>query len=379
MGRPKWVDEAARLYEAGYSLSQVAIRVSKHPSTVRKQLKRVGVVLRSVKEGARLRHETFGWVDDAERLYQEGYSLYQVATRVGKSYTTVRDQLQQAGTELRSKKEGTRLRKWQDNGTLGLSFEPSELTLTLIGYGVGDGHLDKYGRYVSYAMKPTIVREHTVILLQNLSLRPFYTQRSNGVHNVVVSDVRWTEFNQSFFTDYNYLRIHALKYPEAFVYGFLAAEGSHCIESGGSIKISFSNTDAQLLELITECLHILEYETTLGPPNKNGVRELRLRGSSLGKARFAVNSPWPNKRIPSNYLVRRSAVNSELRNIYDRALEELYVKYGKELVDHELLPAKYTGKSKKGPGKKKVLLKTTKGGIYDEWFGYSEETLRQQD
>jgi len=193
-------------------------------------------------------------------------------------------------------------------------------------------------------MKPTIVRDYVVALLKSLGLRPGTVQHSNRYWKVYICDVRWYEWNSKFFTDYTFLRNNALKYPEAFVYGFLAAEGTHFIETNGSITESFSNTNTQLLELTAECLHVLGYETTLNPPQKDGSRALRLRGPSLNKAKFAVKSPFPNKRIPSNYLVRRSLLNPELQAIYDRALRELYAEYGKERVDKELLPAKKTRK-----------------------------------
>jgi len=352
---PEWVGRAVQLYEAGYSLSQVAVQVGKSRGAVRYQLQRAGVKLRSCKEGLRFRYGTSNWINKAERLYQEGYSLNQVSAVVGRSHGTVRYHLQHAEVELRSRVGGIRLRKQGSRGLLDLHWEPSATTLSLIGYGVGDGHLGKNGRFVSYAMKPTIVRDYVVTLLESLGLHPCNAQHSCGVWEVRAFDVRWVKFNEPFFTDCQYLRKYALKYPGSFAYGFFAAEGTHYIGYNGSVRVSLSNTNAQLLELTAECLYILGYETTLDPLKSDGARELRLRGSSLVKAKFAINSPFPNKRIPSNYSVRRSLLKPELQAIYDRALQELYAKYGKERVDKELLPAKRTGKPLKSHNKRTAI------------------------
>jgi len=342
---PEWAEKAVHLYESGYNLNQTAMRVGKSPSTVYNKLQRAGVTLRSREEGIRLRQGGLYWVEEAIKLYQSGYSLSQIALRTGKGCETVRYQLQHAEVKLRSKKEGNRLRTWQDNGTLGLSFEPSATTLSLIGFGVGDGHLNKSGRKLEYSMRPTIVRNYVARLLRGLGLKLGIVQLPYGNWKVYACDIRWVEFNEPFFTDYAYLYNYTLKWPAAFVYGFFAAEGSHFVCPNGSIQTSFSNTDVRLLNIAAECLNILGYETTLGSLRKDGARELRLRGPSLDKAKFVINSPWPNKRVPSNYLVRRSIVNSELRLLYDRVLQELYTTYGERRVNEELLPAKFTGKS----------------------------------
>jgi len=337
---PEWVDEAIHLYESGYSLNQVASAVGKSYTTVSDQLRWAGVKLRSSTEGTRLRFGTSNWTGEAEHLYREGYSLSQIAVRVNKSHTAVRKQLKRKGVKLRSRAEGTRLRKQGSRGLLDLHWEPSETTLGLIGYVVGDGYLDKNGWYVSYGMKPTIVRDYVTTLLESLNLRPSIVQQSYGCWEIRIHDVRWAKFNESFFTDHKYLRNYALKFPKAFVYGFLAAEGSHTINYKGSVKVSFSNTNTQLLELTAECLHILGYESSL---YVNGsAYTLNILGSSFDKAKFAIGSPWPNKLVPTNYSKRRSLLKPETRNIYDQALKELYAAYGRERVDEELLPAKYT-------------------------------------
>jgi len=322
------------------------------------------------------KHKAPGWVKGAARLYESGYSLSQIAPIVNRAPTTVRDQLKQAGIELRSSKEGIRLRTWQDNGTLGLSFEPSELTLSLIGFGVGDGHLCRDRCTVAYIMKPTIVRDHIAYLLRGLGLRPSTAQLLSGVWEVRTCDVRWVEFNKPFFTNHNYLRSYALAYPTAFVQGLFAAEGSHCIRANGSIDVRLSNTSVLLLSITAECFGILNYNTSLHILSKKAhIRSLNILGSNLTKAKLMTTSPWPNKRVPSNYLVRRSLLKSEIRNIYDQALEELYTTYGKERVNKELLPAKNTGE----PYNKRTtipILRPQKEGYHDR-SGHPEKIFEQ--
>ncbi len=283
------------------------------------------------------------WVDQAIRWYTEdGLSLNQIADRVRRSFGAVWYQLKRTGVQLRSCKEGTRLRRWKDTRTENLTFEPDTVTIGLISYSLGDGHFNRDGCSVRYGMKTSVLRDYLSELLQGLGLSSHTRLRSNSMWYVEVCDVRWWEFCKRFADDFDYLRENALKWPDHFVYGFFAAEGHHTILPNGAVVVGFSNKKLALLELVAECLEALGYQTTLVGPAKDGCYQLNLRGSSLAKVQFAVNSPYPNKRASSNYLLRRHLVKPELQKIYDEALEELYATYGKERVDRELLQAKRT-------------------------------------
>lgn len=339
---PEWLDQAVKLYQQGHSINQIAAIVNSTYETTRRYLLRAGVQLRTSVEGVRLRHPRPSWVNEAAQLYEQGYSTYQIAERVNRSAVAVREQLISVGVTLRSCWVASRLRRWRDTGTEDLIFEPGAVTVALIGYALGDGHL-AVDSSVRYFMKPTILRDYLCHVLSSLRLRPYSLPGYDNTWTVIVSDVRWWQFNQRFKADYNYLRENALRWPDHFTYGFLAAEGTHCIGIyNRAVHLNTGNKNLNLLALVAECLKALGYQTTLVGPNKNGCYQLNLRGSSFAKAQFAVNSPYPNKRIPSNYLLGRHLLKPEVQRIYDEALEELYTTYGRELVDQELLPAKRT-------------------------------------
>lgn len=142
-----------------------------------------------------------------------------------------------------------------------------------------------------------------------------------------------------------------MKWPAPFVYGFLAAEGHHCIQvpqSGrGHVQLGCTNKDRRLLEIVRGCLIAIGFESSINGPNVNGGYQLNIHGTNLEKAQFAVQSPWPNKRAPSNYLVRRDQLGPDVQAMYDQALHELYEQYGEERVNEELMPAKRTEKKKR--------------------------------
>lgn len=191
---PDWVKEAIHLYSIEkLGLKQVAERVSRACETVREQLIRNGVQLRSRQEGARLglwgKTEEGPWIEEAIYLYcAEGLSLAQVAERVGRACNTVRYHLIRRGVQLRTNQEGIRLRVWSDNGTLGLRFEPNEVTISLVGFGLGDGSLQQRG--LQYSIKPQLLKDYLVSVLQKIGLRPSTYHRPNGVWEVWACDVR---------------------------------------------------------------------------------------------------------------------------------------------------------------------------------------------
>jgi len=131
---PEWVGRAVQLYEAGYSLSQIAPIVNRSPTAVRNQLKRVGVELRSREEGIRLRYRPLSWVNEAIKLHREGYSPNQIARKVGKDPSTVRKQLKRAGFTLRTYHED---KSW---GERAIKLYQSGYSLSQIASKTGKGH-----------------------------------------------------------------------------------------------------------------------------------------------------------------------------------------------------------------------------------------------
>lgn len=95
------VEEMARLYEEGQSLAYIAEQCGTSPATVKQRLIQANVEVRSPAEQARNATRLPIPIEELILLYQEGYSMDQIAKRFGVSRATVRRRFVEANVERR--------------------------------------------------------------------------------------------------------------------------------------------------------------------------------------------------------------------------------------------------------------------------------------
>lgn len=358
--RTNWVDEAVRLYvEEKLSLNQVAEKVGKHQLTVRSRLLQAEVELRSPSGGRKSRP---CWVGEAMRLYQEGYSTVQISNILRKDPSYIRTELLREGIKLRGRGEGREARNEREFvETLLPQWLSSAIAIRLLSYGLGDGSTSTGKRFKrnQYATKSSLLRDEVITWFESLGLSPLsFLRESTGVWQIKANTAHWYRFNRRLRDDTELLRKCALTYPADFVAGFLAAEGHHFITPTGLIELGADNTELTWLEILKDCFEALGLNAKVHGPfwthggykteyctNPKPLYRLRVaqqKELNYEKAKFCTETLPMNKKLPSNYLLRRHLLRPEVQEIYDRTLEELYATYGKERVDRELLPAKRT-------------------------------------
>jgi len=89
-----WANLAESLYRQGMTLAEISKQVDRHPGTIQACLQQRGVPMRS-----RSRRKAT-WPDEARRMWQRGYNLSEIAIALDKPRDQVRWRLRQVGIHV---------------------------------------------------------------------------------------------------------------------------------------------------------------------------------------------------------------------------------------------------------------------------------------
>lgn len=107
----KDIDRMVALYEAGWSLSQIAAAVYWSPMAISRNLRLRGVQMRPRGTSQNHLRLTQRELTSTVRLYRHGLSMREVANRLGVTYGTIRHRLLRADEPIRTQSQTMAMQK----------------------------------------------------------------------------------------------------------------------------------------------------------------------------------------------------------------------------------------------------------------------------